>query len=362
MKRIPLFLLLLFSVLPFAAFAQDTPTDTAKKQISVITKNDGTEYIGVILSDDGREVLIETQRLGKIYIPKSDIKSIDRVESEKQIVYGEFQNTGPFTTRYCFTTNALPIKKGENYALINLYGPEVHFAVSDRFSVGVMATWIASPLVLALKYSIPTRNEKINFSIGTLAGTSGYLNMFRGFGALHFGNVTYGSRKSNVTFSAGYAYVQAGIKREYGFPGPGVYYVEAYNMPYNMAGQYFSRNAPMVQGPIFSIACISKVGAKASFVFDSMVGIFSSIDEIVSPKEITPPDFSNLPYTPGTYEVTVTDEKVTNVSMFVMPGMRFQSTDRKAFQVALAGVAIFRNKDRGNNSFPFPMCTWFYRF
>lgn len=328
----------------------------------VIIKNDGTEYTGIILSDDGREVLIQTTTIGKVYIPKSDIKSIVLLTDKSQVNNGVYVPTGPFTTRYSFTTNALPISKGENYAMLSLYGPEVHFAVSDRFSLGVMATWIASPLVLALKYSIPTRNEKVNFSIGTLAGTSGYLNMFRGFGALHFGNVTYGSRKSNMSFSAGYAYVQSGIKNKYGFPGPGIYYVESLNMPYNIPGQYFARNAPMVQGPIFSVAGITKVGAKASFVFDSMVGVFSTNDQVVNPREIAPPDYTTTPYTEGTYEVTVTEEKITNVSIFVMPGMRFQSTDRKAFQVALAGVAVFRNKNRGNNSFPFPMCTWFRRF
>ena len=33
--------------------------------------------------------------------------------------------------------------------MIGLQGPEVHFAVSDNLSLGIMATWIASPLALA---------------------------------------------------------------------------------------------------------------------------------------------------------------------------------------------------------------------
>ena len=52
------------------AFSQVNPTDT---NTYVIKKNNGVEYIGKILSDDGREVLILTESMGKIYIPKADI-------------------------------------------------------------------------------------------------------------------------------------------------------------------------------------------------------------------------------------------------------------------------------------------------
>jgi hypothetical protein len=52
-------------------------TDTTKY---LVVKYDGNEYVGLILSDDGREVLIETKSLGKIYIPKSDIKSMRPID------------------------------------------------------------------------------------------------------------------------------------------------------------------------------------------------------------------------------------------------------------------------------------------
>jgi hypothetical protein len=152
------------------ASAQNNPVDT---NTYVILKNDGNEYIGKILSDDGREVLINTDKLGKIFIPKSDIKSILLIDRQKDLINDEYRERGVFTTRYQFSTNSFPIEKGENYAMVNFYGPEVHFAVTNRFSIGVMASWIASPLVLAMKYTIPTQNEKLNFGFGTLMGTSG---------------------------------------------------------------------------------------------------------------------------------------------------------------------------------------------
>lgn len=356
----------LFFAIPGSVIAQNERTDTIKKDTTlyVVTKHDGTEYIGKILNDDGREVLIETQTLGKIYIPKSEVRSIVRVKDASSIIYGEYQSTGPFTTRYCFTTNALPIRKGENYALINLYGPEVHFALSDHFSLGIMSTWIASPMVAAAKYSFATKNEKLNWSVGTLMGTSGYLNMFRGFGGLHFANVTLGDRKNNVTFAAGYGYVRTGSYAE-NSPVDGVYY-DSTGMGF---GYQYKSTTPtsMVRGPIFSVAGIAKVGAKASFVFDSMIGVFS--DEITTETVTVLRESSwngNL-WIPGSYKSEVITQPRTTVALFIMPAMRFQKSEKQAFQVALAGVALFRSVAREsggqvNNSFPFPMCTWFFRF
>jgi hypothetical protein len=331
-----------------------TPGDT---NTYIVTKINGTEYIGKILNDDGREVLIQTETLGKIYIPKADIKSIVLLEDVKSVIRGEYYASGPFTTRHAFTTNALPIKKGENYAIINLYGPEVHFAVTNHLNVGIMSTWLASPLVFATKYTIPTRNEKLNFSVGTLFGTSGYFNNFDGYGGLHFANVTYGDRKNNITFSAGYGYASNFRGKE--LIKPATYYSTTGYFNYN----YDRFSANMIKGPIFSIAAIAKVGAKASFIFDSMLGSFSSSSSsnnyvYTTITEATPPDYNN-----GLYQSTVSIDKTksTNVyALFIMPGMRFQTKENRAFQVSLAGVALF---DNGNNySAPIPMCSWFYKF
>jgi hypothetical protein len=353
-------LLLLFLAGIGHALAQQPTHQPGDTNTYVITKTNGTEYIGKILSDDGREILIQTETLGKIYIPKADVKSITLINDKKTVVRGEYHASGPFTTRHAFTTNALPITKGENYTMLNLYGPEVHFAVTNHLNIGIMSTWLASPLVFAVKYTIPTVNEKINFSIGSLIGTSGYFNSFEGYGGLHFANVTYGDRKNNITFSAGYGYL-SNFNRNLNnrmLVEPGTYSsTDGYSFYY----KYKSYSTKiLLQGPIISLAAIAQVGAKASFIFDSMFGMFFNADrsnrfgnvEVI--KEATPPNFSN-----GVYQQKVTiNEEV--FALFLIPGMRFQLKENKAFQVSLAGVALF---DQGeNNSLPIPMCTWFYKF
>lgn len=340
----------------FAQVPTTTPqTDTTKY---LITKNDGVEYVGLILSDDGREVLIQTTTLGKVYIPKSDIKSIRPLDLVDDVKRGEFNSAGVFTTRYQFTTNCFPIKKGENYAMINLYGPEVHFAVHKDFSVGVMSTWIGSPLALALKYSRGTANPKVNYGFGALLGTSGYFNAGKGFGGLYWGMVTFGDRRSNITFSVGYGHFNNGNVITYTQPEyvPGIYASSNGEMPTLPVQTYHEvTDGFKAEAPIFGLAGQTKVGKKASFIYDCMYlrggqkmnGGYQYIENQYN-------SFNQL------QQVIVGQWVDGNTSdrnlVVVMPGMRFQRSDVKAFQISLAGVIS------QSNSFPLPMASWFYRF
>jgi hypothetical protein len=344
---------LLFS--PLSLYAQEVEDSIPPKQVLVTLVN-GTERIGVVLQDDGREILLNTEILGKIYIPKTDIKSIKEIqETPGKILNGEYYAEEPFSTRYYFTTNALPIKKGENYTMIHLYGPEVHFSLSNRFSVGLMATWFASPIAVALKYTIPTANKKINFGVGTITGSSGYLNNFRGFGGLHWGMVTFGDRQDNITISAGFSYFNPGNRNEWKsipgtyYPVEGGYYVE---IPY----EYKKSNA--ITSPVISIAAIKKVGVKASFIFDSMLFFAKRKDVDRSyTSAYGPSDESGYAQLLST-TVTAGDNKTT--LFYLMPGMRFHTSEKKAFQVSLAGVSIFSGGDV--TSIPIPMCAWLMKF
>lgn len=345
---------LLFFFLFFVGISNaQEPTDTTKKV--VVTTSDGKQRVGIILSDDGREILLLTEDVGKIYIRKegiSSIKSIDEVEIDKYD--NEYRSTSPFTTRYYFTTNALPIKKNEDYAMIHLYGPEVHFSLSDRFSLGVMTSWIASPFVVAAKYTIPTKNPKLNFGLGTMLGTSGYLNTFRGYGGLHWGMVTFGDRMKNITFSAGYSYMQPGTKRRVDIPGtytnndPMLFYPE---IPQR------TEKSSLVKAPVIGIGGIARVGKKASFIFDSMIFFYSFSGDGLN-REYT---YTQDPVNFNTTKVVVKAiENDPGTVFFLMPGMRFQNTDKSAFQFALAGLTTIRNGDM--NAIPVPMCSWFFKF
>jgi hypothetical protein len=64
-----------------------TQADTA---VYALTDINDKEYLGNILSDDGRELLMMTQTMGKIYFKKTDIKKITLL-SKKEIEKREYK-------------------------------------------------------------------------------------------------------------------------------------------------------------------------------------------------------------------------------------------------------------------------------
>ena len=312
---------------------------TTTPQLYQIVKSDKSEYVGYILSDDGREILIETQNIGKIYIQKSEVLSINLIEDTRLIVRGEVYDAGPFTTRYMFTTNGLPLKKGANYAILNLHGPEVHFALSNNFSIGIMTSWIASPYVVVFKKTFPNKqvDKDLHFSLATMFGTSGYLFNGRGFGGLHFASLTKGNARNNINLSAGYTYFNVGD-------------IKTNAHPYR-------------HGPLASLAGIVKVGAKASFVFDSMIGYlnFYKLQSVYGSG-----------YSGNTGPADYTDENWSYTKsgaffVLLMPAMRFQTQPNSAFQISIAGVSVtpkgYASLDSDKTvTIPIPMLSWMYKF
>jgi hypothetical protein len=321
MKKTLILIALIFTFGSGVSLAQTDSTAATDSTFYLITKTDGGEFYGFILSDDGREILLQTATIGKIFIAKSDIESIkevntERVNTDGTIRYEDFRATGPFTTRYFITTNALPVEKDEDYAMIHLYGPEAHFAINDNFSLGVMSTWIASPIAIAAKYSFDSETD-VHYSLGTMLGSSGYLANANAFGGLHWVTVTQGNRKKNISLSAGVAYVSL--------------------------GRYFygSNQRTVTGSAVLSVAGIAPVGKKASFIFDAM--------SFTRKAQYTPQGYNNTP------------KDVYRPTFVIMPGMRFNQKHGSAFQVTLSGFVHVT--DYGYvNAFPAPMISWLRQF
>ncbi len=200
-KLLILFLLLANITLQAQKIELDSIPDPTAKEI-VLTKNDGTEYIGVILEQDDREVLLLTKTIGKLYIPKHEIQSIDEI-SEEDFREGVYLGNNLFSTRYFLTTNGLPMKKGDSYALIQLFGPEFQVALSEHLTVGVITSWLGMPLIGSLKYSV-SASDKVHFGVGTLLGTGTWLSL-GSVGAIGYGSLTFGDHMKNISFTGGYA-------------------------------------------------------------------------------------------------------------------------------------------------------------
>ena len=439
-----LFIVLSFSLFLNEGFSQMQPknanknniqreaSDTTKKQLFLIRKTDGNELYGFIISDDGREILLETKTIGKVYINKSDIKeilntkksvSVDSIDDES---YTEFRDSGPFTTRYYFTNNALPVKKGEDYAMIHLYGPEIHFSLNDKLSFGVMSTWIASPIALASKYSLYSDGNN-HVALGTILGTSGYLGIADGgvFGGLHWLTFTKGDRLKNISFSAGYGYLNdnvglfnnsyLGDKYRYQtYDENEPYFVDSYSRTtenYSTSWGIGSRTTSFInperdledllygnsfyygdrlhqknkfQDALFlSLAGITPVGKKASFIFDALAVInrqdavqYSDYHINLSYDSTVYSYPNNNTDIPSNVEVFSVSQNYTiqkgnivkrgnhDVYLILMPSMRFNQSYNQAFQISISGVINFSKDYFGSDifSFPAPMISWLRKF
>ena len=363
---------------------------TDSKKLVLITKNNGGEFIGEIISDDGREILLMTTTIGKIYINKSDISGITSVDEKSTTkIGGEFRAEGPFTTRYFFTNNSLPLKKNEHYAMIQLYGPEVHFSVSDKLSLGVMASWIASPIALASKLCLYSKNN-IHISLGNILGNSGYIEQGKVFGGLHWLTITKGDRMKNISFSAGYGYVVDNANLfnnnylgesytfQNDFPNQ-KYYISGNNSPnsaygavyYEMRDEFGNSESindlsNLKSAYILSLAGIIPVGKKASLIFDSMLFLnqknsiqYDDYEVTVEHNEYNS-STGQTTQVNGTFTVGINGragkESSFNSTVLLMPSLRINQSYEKAFQISLAGIIT------QEQSFPIPTISWLRKF
>ena len=205
--------------------------DTLQNKRVLVIKYDGASFTGIIRSADDREILMDVEGRGSMYIPLHVIRMIREVKSDQKDGYSMF------STRYFLTTNGLGMSKGDKYALLNYYGPEAQFAVADDFTLGVMTTWAAIPLIGSAKYSIHF-NDNFHMSLGTLVGTLSWIKLDAA-GILGYGAFTLGNYENNFTLSAGYAGVT--------FDGDGG------------------------SAPLLSLACIFRLGPNLHFVGDSFI-------------------------------------------------------------------------------------------
>ena len=407
MKKLTTYIIFLF--LSFQISSQTSEEiENENENLVLIIKNNGGEYMGEIISDDGREIIVVTKSIGKIFINKADISSISKVSEENNIQNKEFRASGPFTTRYYFTTNAIPIKKNDSYGIVHLYGPEVHLSVGNKTSIGVMATWIASPIALVLKQQIYSNNN-FHVSIGSIIGSSGFINQGQTYIGLHWGTMTFGNRLSNVSFSAGIAHINwtsvpnnntlfmsgerdVGDKNSYSIydvnhpyyippvsSGSGTSgnssFMSAFKNTVDGGTTYYDRSFYKSKqlASVIGFSGIVPFGKKASFIFDSMLFIANNSKLTYTSKEIdvTYTYSTNNPATgtstPQTQTQTViygegsiSPETSRSTTLIFMPAMRFNQSNSSAFQVALAG--FINTNENGSTSAPIPMFSWLKKF
>lgn len=332
MKNILKILFLLISAVFISISANSQESAEGEIRHKVIKQN-GVAFVGKIISQDAREVLIETEEVGQVYIPKHEIKEILILEVGQKTGTGDL-----FATRYFLTTNGFPVKKGENYVQWNLFGPDFQFGVADNFGLGIMTSWVGIPIIGTAKYSIKL-GENLNGGLGFLGGTGSWALPRYGL-VLPFGFLTLGNKTNNINISAGYA----GIFLEESVP-------TIINEPTDWATNYYEYNdvSRMESRPLLSLAGMFRINSKFSFVFDSFFMLKGK-------------DYENL-YIDSRYdelnmkETFFIRKEISESEPLVVlsPGLRFQANENSSFQFGFTGIHV----DGEFVPVPIPMVQWF---
>jgi len=193
----------------FSGTKAQTETITKTDTLYMISTNDGGEFIGKIISDDGRDIVIMDRTKGKLILPKYSIKSKEMVK-QSNIVGNMIVHPNPHPSRYLFTPSAIALKQGEGY--MNWFYFlifQMQYGITDNFSMGITTSWILSPTMINLKYTVPVSDE-LCFAVG---GQIGKLAIWDDNSvALGFASSTIGTAESNVSLNVGYgSYMRDGI-------------------------------------------------------------------------------------------------------------------------------------------------------
>lgn len=199
-------LVFLWAGLALPANAQTEP-DSALYRIET---RDGNEYIGRIVSQDQRMIVLNTQQLGTITIQKIDIKSMIAVQPDR-IQDGRFFFDNPQSTRYLWQPNGYGLKKGEAYYQnVWIFFNQASYGVTDNFTIGAgiiplfLFAGASTPAWITPKFSVPVVENKFNVGAGALLGTV-LGEPESGFG-IAYGISTFGSRDKNFSVGLGYGY------------------------------------------------------------------------------------------------------------------------------------------------------------
>lgn len=173
-----------------------------KDALYYVKKFDGTGFIGVIVKDDGNEIVLRTEKLGKVTIPKNLIDFVERIDEKDVRISKGHLITDDFAARYFHTNSSHSLKKEQGVTVWNLWGVELQYGITDKLDVGVSTTWVGIPVGLNAKYSFEL-SPGITGALGTRVYTGSWVSVSSG--AIYpYGSVTFGRKHTHLTLNAGF--------------------------------------------------------------------------------------------------------------------------------------------------------------
>ncbi|HHS95280.1 MAG TPA: hypothetical protein ENJ45_01730, partial [Phaeodactylibacter sp.] len=180
-------------------FSQVVADSTKSSQRVLIKMLDGDEFIGHIISQDDKTIVLNTSN-GKMKLIASKIKSVEVYEYE-----GRFKFPNPHDTRYYFGPSGIPLGKREGYYQnLMLFGNFVNYGITDFLSIGGGFEFLSTVNGNPILFFTP----KVGFNVAKKFHLGGGLMVLGvtdgGIGTLGYGVATYGSSETNLSLGIGY--------------------------------------------------------------------------------------------------------------------------------------------------------------
>lgn len=180
-----------------------------EQEYRVETEDDNV-FVGVMISENDEEIVLNTDDYGEITISKQRIRKMEKRDpAEDEKMFYDYEN--PQYTRYLFAPNAIGLKKGNGYyqntwILFN----NVNYGLADNFSLGggmvplFLFGSVETPIWLLPKVSVPVADERVHLAAGAMIG--GVVGENSSAGGVFYGASTFGNTDQNLTLGVGYGY------------------------------------------------------------------------------------------------------------------------------------------------------------
>ena len=190
------------------ASAQEVPEENATQRYVCVTLDSKVVRCGYLVSDDGRDVTLNTPDMGILIVPKvnilrltdspvgtlgngggSDIEGSERMLSKDRALQA---------TRYFFAPSAHTLKSGEGYASVALLtGGNISYGLSDNVIGGLSASFLGAGFTVKVGTDLA---DGVRVSAGTLYN----LGWDGGQVFFPFANLTLGDENEHLTIGGGY--------------------------------------------------------------------------------------------------------------------------------------------------------------
>ena len=197
-------------ILGFALFGPPAHSEVADTSVVEIELQDGSSYIGTVVSETDERVVLSVDGVGEITFERRNIKTITEIDPGR-MRNGTYWFDNPNATRYLFAPNAIGLRSETGYYQNTwIFFNNVNYGLTDHFSMGVGTVPVflfgvrALPIWILPKVSYPV-NDSFSLATGAMFGGVIGDNVSMGVG-LAYGMATYGNRDSNITGTIAYGY------------------------------------------------------------------------------------------------------------------------------------------------------------